>query len=120
MIELLSAKFTIDGDGNRYWACKIRVTDGDETAYEIYRHLPPMPVGDLSSYLADKEAEYLEDVQTQGRSLLTEAPMRELIIAILLLILDQLNILRAQHELPEISRRQAILAIKQKLEEINA
>lgn len=103
---------SIDGGEPIARAVEIAISDGPDEYQWFVGGLPL--VGDLQPLLDSNEATYLAAAKIVGRTFDVFGE-RRLLKAVALVIMDELNILRAQHGLPLRNESQIRTAIKNKL-----
>jgi hypothetical protein len=116
MIKIKDAKMTATNQGKtRYWSCLLVLTDDNGIDYNVNANLPLMPRAALDQYAEENEPTYWSLVE--DRDIITETPTKKLLRAVALVYKDEINILREQHNLPERTTEEIILAVISKLED---
>lgn len=112
MIEIINYELI-----ENIWACWLQLTQGEESWV-----LPTTAPGtlvevDLQAYFDARETELwiLAQAKQYSVDLYKYIPLRRLLKAFALVMLDEINLLRQQHNLPERIPSQIVTAIKTKL-----
>jgi hypothetical protein len=116
MIEIISIEFIQDELGS-IWVCWLQLTQGPESWM-----LPATAPGtlaevDLQAYFDAREADLwtLAQAKQYPVDLYERVPVRRVLKAFALVVLDEVNLLRVQHGLAERTPDQIVTAIKAKL-----
>ena len=116
MIEILSAEFISDED-RQFWACWLQITENEER-WMLPTTAPGTLVnGDLQAYFEAREAELwrVAQIKQYTPDVLKRAPSRRLLKSVVLVIVDEINILREEQGMPELTEAEMIAAVKAKL-----
>ena len=116
MIEIVDAELVSDVDGP-YWSCWLEITQGPE-AWMLPTTAPgSLGKGDLQGHFDANEDELWTVAQAKQYSvnIFERVPLKRVLKAFALVVLDEINILRGVAGLAERTPSQIITAIKAKL-----
>jgi len=112
MIEIIQAKLQ-----DNFWSCWLEISQGDETWMLPATAPGTLAEGELQAYFEAKEDELWQvaRVKQYEVDLFERVPLKRLLKAFALVVLDEINLLRQTAGLPERTSGQIITAIKNKL-----
>ena len=117
IIEIIQSELT-KGEGRKYWACWLQITQ-DEESYFLPATAPgTLAEEELQVYFDAHEDELWSVAQNKGYEpdILKQVPSRRLLKALALVILDELNFIRENPGFHEaITVDEMIAAVKEKL-----
>lgn len=116
MIEIIEARYTVDEESD-FWACWLELSQGAES-YLLPTTAPgDLLEADLQAYFDALEARLFAVAQVKNIATdeIYERLERRIIKALALVIMDEINILRAREGLAERTAEQLRQAIKGKL-----
>ena len=118
MIEIISAELT-QYDNNQFWACWLEITQVGQT-WALPTTAPgTLAKADLQAHFDAREADLWRVAQAKqyAPDVYEQLPGRRVFKAFAAVILDEINILRQQHSLPDRTAAQVETAIKAKLKQ---
>jgi hypothetical protein len=115
-IEIIETIFQTDIDtGLSLWVCWLEISQAGET-YLLPATAPPsIAEGDLQAFFDGKESNLFALAQATGIETIEIYDRIRILRAFALVVLDEINILRAQHSLSARTAEQLRTAIKNKL-----
>ena len=116
MIEIIQAELYIDED-MQYWSCWLEITQ-DTEAWMLPTTAPgTLAEGELQAHFDIREAELwrVAQVKQYTPDVFERIPLKRLLKAFALVVLDEINILRQAAGLAERTPEQIVSAIKVKL-----
>lgn len=117
MIEIITAEYTENAFGGTYWACWLEISLGEETWMLPATAPGELVEGELQAFFDAKESELWAVAQAKQHTvdLYQHVAVKRVLKAFALVALDEFNILRGEHSLPERTAEQLKAAIKAKL-----
>jgi hypothetical protein len=118
MIEIVSAELQTDEE-TITWTCWLQLTQGPESWMLPATAPGELAEGDLQAYFDAREAELWRVAQAKQYTidLYERVPLRRLLRAFALVVLDEVNILRGAAGLQERTPDQIVTAIKARLKQ---
>lgn len=116
-IEIIEAELTTDEDGFSFWACWLEVSQATES-YLLPATAPgTLLEADLQAHFEAQESALFNLAQTKGLDVdeVYDRIPKRILKAVLLVILDEINLLRGLHSLAARTPAQARTAVKNKL-----
>ena len=118
MIEIIQTELHIDED-RQYWSCWLQITQDTESWMLPTTAPGTLTEGELQAHFDAREAELWRVAQAKQYTpdVFERVPLKRLLKAFALVVLDEVNILRGAVGLGERTQEQIVSAIKAKLRE---
>lgn len=116
MIEIINADLITNEDG-QFWAVWLFITQEEESWMLPTTAPGTLENGDLQTYFEARKAELWRVAQAKRYTpdVLKRVPSRRLLKSVVLVIVDELNVLREEQGMPELTEAEMIAAVKAKL-----